>query len=153
MLICFVACRPIGRSGLPRGEGLWGMLQEPLTDRQLHHMVRGCGKGTFLFLIRGGHGSVTQGQHNGGSNCFLMQSWLPPHCTYVQETSIPTNPVRAVNFCKDRVRKGSARFRRRQSSIRNRRLPQQAMPEERRETRNPVFRLRQLGNVRCMRNG
>lgn len=37
--------------------------------------------------------------------------------------------------------------------IRNRRIPQRSMPEERRETRNPVFRLRQPRNMRCTRNG
>src|SRR5215510_8119519 len=82
-----------------------------------------------------------------------MRSWLPPHSTSVQETSIPTSPVRAANQCRNRTKRGSARFRKLRNSIQNRLLLERSIREERRKTVNPASRPHQLRNVRCTRNG
>lgn len=110
------------------------------------------GKGTFLFWFLGDHASVAQDQNNGGFLCCSMQSWWL-HYMSAQETSIPTSPVRAVILCRTRIRKGSARFLRRRSSIRNRLPLQLWKPEDHRKNLKPGFRRRHHRNVRCTRNG
>ena len=47
------------------------------------------------------HVSVTEDQNNGGCLCFSMRFWLPQHSTPVQETSIPTNPVKGCHLMQE----------------------------------------------------
>lgn len=71
----------------------------------------------------------------------------------VQETSIPTNPVKAANLCRILVQEGSVRLLSPLNSIQSSRPRQRPARERIQAPRNPDFRLRQPRNVRCTRNG